>query len=488
VVEELQLQEPLHRRSLPDITHHHVRLLFDSSLRESVKEGTVTAWQNLGRVDNKHAGRLRRGNWPFRLLYLLSFIPLLGRGIVKVWGDALARQHLKRCMTSFGYLWRSMRASRIETLIVWHREGRGCDDRLRRLVNRPVRYCVQRILVGWMPGTWHRFLTEPAYAKARIRDAVGFTYMLLRRPAFREEWLLEQVRMGREEGMLTEEEADKISGQIKDPFIQKYLRCVAVHACTVPITQVVMVLVGGAVLAYCMIQRQWSWAESMAAGVAAAGLVQFLPISPGSLTRGLFVLYLMIRERDVRNYYIAAPISFLHVIGYLAFPLQMVAHDPALARFMAGRWAKGIVHIVPVFGESGGLLEHFVFDAFFNLPLTIKRGFKTRPVRWTIAAVAMFTALALLVWGAYVKVSGWLHPEHSLEDVRVVAVTPYPADVELDAATGVHVELEGYDGVIEFPIQRWTESIDPGDTVDALVRGSRWADESVGLEITEQGP
>lgn len=488
VVEELRTQESVHRRSLPDVTHHHVRLLTDRSLRASIKDASVTAWHNLGRLDDEHAARLRRGNWAFRLLYLLSFIPLLGRGIVKLWGNAPVREHARRCLTSFRYLWRAMRASRIEVLIVWHRDGRGSDERLRGLVDRPVRYWVQRILVGWMPPRWHRFLTEPAYAKARIREAVGFTYMLLRVPAFREEWLLDQVRMGREEGMLTPPEADKISQQIKDPFIQKYLRCVAVHACTVPITQVVMVIVGGAVLAYGLTYRQWGWTESMAAGVAAAGVVQVLPISPGSLARGLFVLYLMIRERDIKNYCIAAPVSFIHVVGYLAFPLQMVAHDPALARFMAGRWAKSMVHTIPVFGESGGLLEHFVFDFFFNLPLTARRGFKTRPLRWTLGTVGVATVVGLLGWGAYVRISAYLYTTHDLHDVRVVAVTPYPPDAADDAIRGMRVELDGYNGVIDFPGDRWDAAIDVGDTVDAMVRRSRLSDESVGVEIIEQAP
>jgi hypothetical protein len=40
---------------------------------------------------------------------------------------------------------------------------------------------------------------------------------------------------------------------------------------------------------------------------------------------------------------------------------------------MAGHWANESVHIVPVFGESGALLEHWVFCLFYNLPLTIRR-------------------------------------------------------------------------------------------------------------------
>ena len=119
----------------------------------------------------------------------------------------------------------------------------------------------------------------------------------------------------------------------------------------------------------------------------------------------------MIRERDIRNYYIAAPVAFLHVIGYLAFPLQMVAHDPALARFMAGRWATSAVRFIPVFGESGGLPEHAVFDLFFNLPLSLKRRFKTQPLATSVIMLAMLavlvyplTVLAVLAYAGYVHV------------------------------------------------------------------------------------
>jgi len=105
---------------------------------------------------------------------------------------------------------------------------------------------------------------------------------------------------------------------------------------------------------------------------------QATPVSPGSLVRGTYVLYLMIKERDIKNYWIAALVSFWHYVGYLGFPIQMVAKFPALSRLMAGRWATNIVHIIPVFGERGALLEHWVFDLFFNLPISIRRMVKKK--------------------------------------------------------------------------------------------------------------
>jgi hypothetical protein len=397
-IEELQQQEPLYRRSLPDLTHHHFRLLTDAKLRRSVREGTVTGWRNLGRIDEEHAPRLERRRGLFALLYIVSLIPLLGRSIVRLWGNTRHRAHIKRALTSWSYLCRAMRGARIETLIRWHRSGRACDQRTLKLVHRPVRYWIQRVLVGWLPASWHRGLTEPRYAWARLREKARFVLQMLRDPLFREQWLLEQVRLGREEGMLTGAEAEKISGQIKDPFIQKYLKCLAVHICTVPITQIVMLLAGGAVVAYCLTVRGLTWPESMALGTATAAAIQLMPISPGSITRGVFVLFLMVKERDIRNYYIAAPVAFLHVIGYLAFPLQMVAHDPALARFMAGRWARNLVRHVPVFGEHGGLPEHMAFDLFFNLPLSVQRRFKLKPLSSALWTVVVLAVLAVVVY------------------------------------------------------------------------------------------
>ena len=59
-------------------------------------------------------------------------------------------------------------------------------------------------------------------------------------------------------------------------------------------------------------------------------------------------------------------LGFFKYIGYLAFPIQMTYRYPALARFMAGHWATEAVHVVPVFGERGALLEHKIFNLFYK--------------------------------------------------------------------------------------------------------------------------
>jgi hypothetical protein len=107
-------------------------------------------------------------------------------------------------------------------------------------------------------------------------------------------------------------------------------------------------------------------------------------------------VYLVIRERNFKDYNIAIFLSFFKYIGYLAFPIQMTHSYPVLARFMAGHWATEAVHIIPVFGERGALFEHWVFCLFYNWPLTIARRMQkrseiralTKPRYWHVSLYA----------------------------------------------------------------------------------------------------
>lgn len=489
-IEELRKQETIHRGSMLDLTHHHLRVLFDRDLRRSVKEGTITAWRHLGWIDDNHAERLSGSAGLFIWFRLLTLIPLVGARLLQLWGNPLVRAHAWHAITSFDYLWRAMRGNRVEALVRWHRVGRVSPERARTLVRRPVRFWTHRIGFSWLPVGLHRSLTEWGYAWQRLRAALTFTMRFLREPSFREDWLMDQVRLGRKEGMLSAAEAEKVARDIKDPYIQKYLRCLAVHVCTVPVTQIVMVVVGAAVAFYMYGTKGLSWVESAAAGSAAGALIQLSPISPGSIARGLFVLFLMIRERDIKNYYVAAPVAFIHVIGYLAFPLQMVIHNPGLARFMAGRWATSLVGIVPVFGERGGLLEHAVFDTFFNLPLSVKRSFKLRPLAWSAATAVLILLVVGSGFLAYTRIWEWRQPSVEVQALTLESVTPYfrsGGDIHW-TRRGQRVYLGGGEqapsGAVDFPAAHWDASLAAGDRVDVVVRKSYFGDQWDGIEIS----
>lgn len=378
LLDELEDLEHDYRSSLPDITHHGLRLVTDRELRGRVREGRIRDWEALGKVDRPHAERLRRSAPLFVVVLLMGLVPFLRR----FWGDARWRGHVLRCLTRPTYLLTNLQVHRIQKLLVWNRAERISDERTLSLVERPLAYAGHLLFLSWMPAGLHYYLSEPDLLWERIRYAVTYPIKLYFKPEVREEWLRDQVQLARDEGMLDEEEEQRILGSIDDPFIQTYLKCVAVHACTLPVTQVVAVLIA----AYYYFFHAQSWQE----GVVTAGLIlaffQGTPISPGSLTRGFYVVYRMIRDRNIKDYWIAALISFWHYVGYLGFPVQMVARFPGLARFMGGSWATRAARIIPVFGEKGALVEHFVFDTFFNLPISFKAALLRRRRRRLVDA------------------------------------------------------------------------------------------------------
>jgi len=218
-------------------------------------------------------------------------------------------------------------------------------------------------------------MTDWPYARERLVYIFVRPVRLYFNSMLREQWLREMVTEGQTKRILSDEDAKTILSQVNEPFIQKYLKSLAVHVCTLPVTQVVSVFVA---ILYIALHPELPRAQAWGIGLGIIALFQVVPVSPGSLVRGLYVVYLVIKERNFKDYNIAVFLGFFKYIGYLAFPIQMTYRYPVLARFMASHWANESVHIVPVFGESGALLEHWVFRLFYNWPLTIRRRIQQR--------------------------------------------------------------------------------------------------------------
>ncbi|MFC2163711.1 hypothetical protein ACFLT2_01795 [Acidobacteriota bacterium] len=376
-LEELKESDKAYRDSLPDISHHHVRLLTRPKLWTSILKSRLTEWQIQNLLDEKAAEQLTHNRFLKWIYYLLGLIPFLGRFIRKLWGNASYRRHFGRQFTSLDYFRRAGRARIAQSLIRWHRTGRVDEERALRLSQNPAKYFAH-LPLAILPAKLHRFFSDRRFFFQSLDNIFARPLRLYFKPEVREQWLRETVSQGESSGTLTDEEASHIYRQIKEPFIQKYLKSLAVHVCTVPVTQVVSVIVA---IIYVRMHPELSWQEASVRAGLILGLFQVIPISPGSLVRGLYVTFLVWRERNFKDYSIAFYLSFFKYIGYLAFPIQMAYRYPDLARFMAGHWATGAVHIVPVFGERGALLEHSVFDLFYNYPLTIRRRLKERQKR-----------------------------------------------------------------------------------------------------------
>jgi len=398
-MEELQEAEKLYRDSLPDITHHHFKLLYSFKLWSSILKSSIKGWKIRNIIDEKTSNRLQKKRFTTLIFYFLGLIPLLGNFLRKLWGQEDYRKHYGRLLTSLDYFRRGVRARVAETLIHWHRRGRVDEKRAQKLSKHPVRF-FGHLPLSVLPARMHRFFSDRRFFLKSLDYIFIRPFRLYFKAEARERWLRETVSRGQKSGMLNKQEAEHIESQIKEPFIQKYLKSLAVHVCTVPVTQIVSVAVA---FIYIKLHPELSWQEATLHAGIILGLFQVTPVSPGSLVRGLYVSFLILRERNFKDYNIAFSLSFLKYIGYLAFPIQMAYRYPELARFMASHWATGAVHIVPVFGERGALLEHVIFDLFYNYPLNIRRRIRQRrelraafkPRSWHVPLCMFVGALVL---------------------------------------------------------------------------------------------
>jgi len=368
-VAELRLAETAYHDSQLDAAHHRLRVLTDGALRQRSCRAWAGHYEARRIMGSAAAERFSRRPLRLVLFILLGLVPLIGRLLQRLWGSAAYRRHAAAMLTDGAYLGRALRGHAAERLADWHRKGRAGPERALRLADRPVLFLVESATLGLLPRGMHRFLTDGRYAWRVLWRLIVRPVKLYFNEAFRREWLCGMIAEGRAEGLLSPAEADLLESQVDDPFIQKYLKCLAVHVCTLPVTQIV----SGALAIYAFFFWAETWQEAWTYALGILALFQVTPISPGSFTRGAYVVYMILRDRTWKEYRVAAAVSFWKYIGYLGFPIQMVWKYPVLARFMAGRWATGAIHVVPVFGERGALLEHGAFNLFFNVPVSLRR-------------------------------------------------------------------------------------------------------------------
>jgi hypothetical protein len=423
MLDRLTAAEQSYRDSLPDITHHHVRLLYSRRLWGTMLDNAVAGWSVRNMVDAPRAALLKSNRAATILFALAGLVPFAGRFVRRVWGRADWRLHYGKMVTSWKYLVRAVRARSALCAIGWHREGRIGEKNAIRLP-RSLGTFWFHALFSVLPVPLHKFFTRWTYVRERLDYILFRPVRLYFNSNEREKWLVDMVKNGQRKRILGDDDAGTIVSQIKEPFIQKYLKSLAVHVCTLPVTQLVSVTLA---LIYVATHPDMPRTQAWAIGVGIIALFQVIPVSPGSLTRGLYVVYLVVRERNFRDYNIAVFLGFFKYIGYLSFPIQMTYRYPALARFMAVHWATEAVHAVPVFGEQGALLEHFVFRLFYNWPLTVRRRMRVRadlrsrasPRYWHVGVCAL--AAAAVLWGVEALHGSETGAMPSLKDIAWLA-------------------------------------------------------------------
>lgn len=400
MIEELKAAEEIYRNSVPDITHNHLKLLYSRKLWSTILSSAINGWKIKNTIDTTTQERFQKHKSSALPFFLLGVIPFLGSVVRKAWGHARWREHYKNCFSSKEYFLKAIKGKWLERVMSWLREGRITEEEAPLLTRSLGRFLVH-LPLSILPVGLYKFLTSWEYAKAKLTYIFVRPIQLYFNAQMREEWLADMVEQGKKKRIISAGDADEIIKTINEPFIQKYLKSLAVHICLMPTTHVVATALA---IYFIWTHPEMPRAQAYAIGLGILALFQVIPVSPGSLARGLYVLFLVIRERNFKDYSVALFLAFFKYVGYLSFPIQMTYRYPTLARFMAGHWATESVHAVPVFGESGALLEHGVFCLFYNWPLTIRRHMELRaqkraqmkPRYWHAAVLALGAAGILI--------------------------------------------------------------------------------------------
>ena len=398
MLDELKADEEIYRSSVPDVTQNDVRLFYDGKLWSQILSGSITGWRTRNIIDDQSEPELRDKKSSAVIFLLLGLVPFLGTILRRIWARADWRRHYAGMFTHWNYFRSSVRGKIFEKTIDWYRCGRISMAQALKIHDHPGRFFLHLPLLILISSRLHRFITDSAYRKEKLSIIFVRPFKLYFSAALREQWLRDMVAEGQKKHILTESDADTILAQVNEPFIQKYLVSLVVHLLLMPTTHIVAVICA---ILYVYMHPEMPRTEAYAMGLGIVVLFQVIPISPGSIARGCYTTSLAIHDRSFKDYNIALFLSFFKYVGYLAFPIQMTYRYPALARFMAGHWATEIVHVVPVFGERGALLEHWVFCLFYNWPLTIRRRMARRaeirsryPVRFWHAVACVIAAVA----------------------------------------------------------------------------------------------
>ncbi|TRZ78239.1 MAG: hypothetical protein D4R93_00470 [Deltaproteobacteria bacterium] len=397
---DLKTAEEIYRNSVPDITHNHIKLLYSGKLWSTIFSSAIAGWKIKNIIDAPTQERFQKHKISALPFSLLGLIPFLGSILRKAWGHTEWREHYKNCFSSMGYFLKALKGKWLERVMSWHRSGRITEESAPVLAHSLGLFLLH-LPLSILPVGLYKFLTSWEYAKEKLAFIFVRPIRLYFNAEMREEWLGDMVELGKKKRIISTSDADEIIKTIKEPFIQKYLKSLAVHICLMPTTHVVATALA---IYFIWTHPEMPRAQAWAIGFGIIAFFQLIPVSPGSLARGLYVLFLVIKERNFKDYSIALFLAFFKYVGYLAFPIQMTYRYPTLARFMAGHWATESVHVVPVFGESGALLEHGVFCLFYNWPLTIRRHMDLRaqkrslmrPRYWHAAALALGAAGILI--------------------------------------------------------------------------------------------
>jgi hypothetical protein len=354
-----------YRSGLPDLWHAPFRLLRDAAFRQAILQAAARDWQRAGLAPPGTEGRLG--------LWLLARLPLAGAWLVRLIAHPGYRRHLAALSGSPSYRRAALAAWRRRDLPDWLAGERIPFARARRLEASLGAYAAEKLLLAPWPAALHRLLVDPsarlALAHRRLLQPLS---LLLSQPA-RLRWLEGILHEQIARGVVPPEKAGALLGQVREPRLQGFIRDLGLSAGLDVFSRLAYLALG---------------LYGLTTGdLLPLGLAALAPISPSGVLRFVYVLGRLLGElpavlqrRDpgyAPGRLFLARLAALLVapwrwIGNLFPLLEISTVYTRLAFVLAEYYAVRLADTVPVYGGPGKLLEFWVFQVFFNLPLSVQ--------------------------------------------------------------------------------------------------------------------
>lgn len=369
LIQQLKEDDERYRSGLPNLWHVRSQFLRDKDLRQKAQEGSIGDWQRLGKVSEEEAGKLRDGSKRYAPYLMLDNVPLVGQPLLRLLGNEKYREHVGRILRNPAYLKEVVEVQKASDLLGWNDDQRITTERAAVLANSTPKYLLEKGVLSWQPKGVHRLTTDPEKRKELVQDLLVNPARLCVSQEYRQEWLIDIVEQQLERGVITTEQVEILREQIGDERMQGFVRDLGFTVGLEAASKALYV----ALAAYGLSTRDF-----LPLGVAALG-----PISPSGVAREAYVLAQLahnlphiVKNRDGKlllTRILGAASAPWRVVGNIFAPLEMFAYYNDMSLLLGDHYVSKMVAAVPVFGGEGKLLEHWAFQATYNLPISLRK-------------------------------------------------------------------------------------------------------------------
>jgi hypothetical protein len=237
----------------------------------------------------------------------------------------------------------------------------------------PRSYPLEKIFFSALPPSWHRFCVDSSARRQFIQFTVFEPIRLLVSQPARERWLEAILRAEFERGAASPQKANDLFAQVREPRLQGFIRDLGINFGLDIFSRLLYIALAGYGLS--------------SGDFFPFGLAVLSPIPPSGPLRFLYVLVRFLIELPelLRHPPSGHPLSRLLLarLGALAiaplrwvgnlFPLvEISAVYPRLAFLLMEHFISRATALIPILGGRGKLLEIWIFQLCFNLPLSLR--------------------------------------------------------------------------------------------------------------------